>query len=230
MNNNYKIIQDEKALLEFIEWLPELKTNEKFYLCLFARKKYAPEGSKLTSDKSQLKRFVADKKFLFSKIKQLECALGSYTTSNGHPVPEESLALYITPNPRDLEKATKNALIKFAHQVTEKTAVFSPQSEILSIIQTSASNKEYLDFDFDGIEPEIVLNAIEGKINKNALTFVKTRGGFHVLVKMGLVENQYKKTWYNTLTSVVGCDIRGDNLLPVIGCVQGGFTPHFISI
>ena len=40
MKNNYKIISDPDALKEFIEWLPELEDNEKFYLSLFARKKY----------------------------------------------------------------------------------------------------------------------------------------------------------------------------------------------
>lgn len=37
---NYRIIEDETALIDFIKWLPDLKENEVFYVSLFARKKY----------------------------------------------------------------------------------------------------------------------------------------------------------------------------------------------
>jgi len=57
---NYKIIKDEKELKKFIDWLPQLEDGQKFYISLFARKKYgATEG--LKADKGQLKRFTASK-------------------------------------------------------------------------------------------------------------------------------------------------------------------------
>jgi len=43
IEGNYKIIQDEQAFLQFIEWLPELEDNELFYGCLFARKNMTPQ-------------------------------------------------------------------------------------------------------------------------------------------------------------------------------------------
>ena len=35
---NYKIIQNEEKLIEFINWLPEISEDECYYLTLFARK------------------------------------------------------------------------------------------------------------------------------------------------------------------------------------------------
>ena len=67
----YKIINDEEALINFINWLPDLRDNETFYLSLFARKKYAPEaGFVKANDKTQLKRFTAIKLNMLDKIKQ----------------------------------------------------------------------------------------------------------------------------------------------------------------
>jgi len=221
---NYSIIKDEKKLREFIDWLPELLPNEKYYLALFFRKKYCPI---IKTDKGQLKRVTSTKELIYQKIKQMECELGSYT-SDGIALPNEGLALYITPNPRDLEKATKNCLINFANKITQPYSNYNPQSEVLSEIQKSCSRKIFMDFDFDGVEFEDVKSKLDGYINKDCYTVVKTRGGFHLLVEVAKIENQYKKSWYLSLNSIPGVDVRGDNLLPVVGCVQGDFVPHFI--
>ena len=99
---NYKIIADEAQLKAFIEWLPELEKDEIYYVSLFARKKYDTTGT-LKADKGQLKRFSSRKDRLFEKIKHLERPIGTYT-HEGQAVSNESLALYITVNPRSLTK------------------------------------------------------------------------------------------------------------------------------
>jgi hypothetical protein len=70
---NYELIKDKILLTDFVQnWLPDLQDNECFYLCLFARSKYAKneDGSNkfphIKTDKAQLKRFtVSHKEYIF---------------------------------------------------------------------------------------------------------------------------------------------------------------------
>jgi len=225
---NYKIIQNQFLLENFINWLPELKPNEMFYVALFARKKYVSSVN-LKSDKSQLKRFTSNKEMLLTKIKQLECEVGSYIKYD-ITIPQEALALYIMPNPRDLELASKKSVIELAKLGFEEYSNYNPHQIVLNHIQTCSTRKIYYDFDFDHVTPDEVMPKLEGKINLDATTIVRTRGGFHLLVKQELVESKYHKSWHQAIAKTAGCDVRGDNLLPVVGCTQGDYTPHFGAI
>ena len=70
---NYKIIQNEELLKDFVNWLPVLNSNETYYICLFARKKYIQDSEvKIAKDKGQLKCVTSNKEFLFQKLKQMK--------------------------------------------------------------------------------------------------------------------------------------------------------------
>lgn len=221
----YNIITNPDQLKAFINWLPELKPHEKYYCCLFARKKYCEDGVQ-SSDKAQLKRFVTDKERLFDKISQLEVKLGAYQLKNAS-APQESLALYINPNPRDLKKAAYNGMIKLTELLRDDNRAFNPHSEMMTCIQQSRGQKIFLDFDVDN--KDFDFSQLNGIINTDCLEIVKTRGGFHILVRLKDLDPAYKKSFYKDI-SALGVDQTGDQLLPVPGCVQGGFTPRFIKI
>ncbi len=139
---NYQIIKDGQVFLNFIDWLPDLKENEKFYCCLFARKKYCPEEVK-SSDKSQLKRFLTTKERMLDKVKQLEVPMGAYRLKD-KLVPQVSLAFYINPNPRDLRKATFDSIINLTTLLKNNRGDFNPHAEVMSCIQQSAGKRNTL--------------------------------------------------------------------------------------
>lgn len=229
---NYKIINDEAMFRDFISWLPVLKKDECFYMVLMARKKYCkglPEGVPgISRDKAQLRRFtVADISMMYDKVKQLECELGSYV-SERIAIPNEALALYITPNPRNLQKAAKESLIRLANLVTEPYNGYNPHQEVMSITQKSCSRKWVVDFDFDDMDfskefSDVLVNCVDTSV----VSVVKTRGGFHLLVHTDRLEGHSVKNWYKCISGM-GCDVKGDSLLPVVGCCQGGHTPYFL--
>lgn len=249
---NYTIITDENKLKKFIDWLPKLAFNEVFYCALFARSKYVNEEDKETkrlikhikTDKQQLKRFTATKERLFDKIRQCEVPVGSYVqytyenpdrTGNVKrtPIPQKSLALYINPNPRDLHKATIQGVKKLVDLATRNYEGHNPQAEIMSEIQKAKSKKVYMDFDFDNADLNMTQWDLFDKhypiINKEAVHILQTRGGFHLLVELSKIEEEFKNLWYRNISGLPGCDIVGDNMIPIPGTFQGGFTPHFIK-
>ena len=223
---NYTIIKDPVALRRFIDWLPDLEWGEAYYCSLFARSKYCPG---LSGDKQSVKRFTSTKEFLYEKIRQLEVVEGSYMQKHA-PIPQAGLAMYITPNPRSYEKAAKSGMIALAHKVVSKYDGYNPHQLMMSEIQKACSRRVYVDFDFDGKAVEDVHEEISSYVNIDCATFIRTRGGFHLLVKASGVAKEYSKTWYNKIAGMDGIDVRGDMLLPVVGCVQGDFTPHFVTV
>lgn len=243
---NYQIIKDEKLLRDFISWLPELQPTEKYYLCLFYRSKYCKDENgvntmpHIKSDKSQLKRFVSDKKRMYDKIKQLECEIGAYK-HNELSVPQKALALYITVNPRELWKATINSMVKLANCIRDNNILVNPHQEVLSEIQRTKSKTYYVDFnmDIEGLHlmsPEGIIKTLEMRmgtvlyyVNQEAVTFIRSRGGMHILVEPSKVKEHFKNSFYKNLVTLGEVDQSGDQMIPVVGCTQGDFTPHFIN-
>lgn len=236
---NYSIIKDEKLFKDFLNWLPELKEDECYYLCLFARSKYAKneDGSNkfphIKTDKAQLKRITVHKKSLmFEKVKQMECKFGAYKTKDGEDIPQEALALYITPNPRNQRKAMFNLIKRIADIQIANATGYNIHAEAMSAIQKSKSRTCFVDFDVDFPEDKSIdlvelKPFIEERIGKVGISYLRTRGGYHVLVNPDKIELQYQKSWYKEIIKHPFIDIKGDCMIPVPGATQGNFIPHF---
>jgi hypothetical protein len=78
--------------------------------------------------------------------------------------------------------------------------------------------------DLHAVRNEIIANDI---VNIDACHFLLTRGGFHLLIELSKITKEFDKTWYKAITSIEGVDICGDNVIPVVGCFQGGYVPSF---
>lgn len=235
---NYKIIYDEEKLQQFIDWLPDLLPNEQYYVALLARKKYNPETG-LKADKAQLKRFTSTKERLLQKIKQLELPLGLYESGTAE-VSQDNLAIYITPNPRDLHKTSLFLLKEISEKLIRNDNAIHPHTLALNLIQTTTSRKIFFDLDID-FRIEDHQEAIKkfksdmtDCINSDSLTFIKTNGGLHCLINLQNINKEYQKTWYQKVSQLTCQEyevtMNGDNVLPIVGCIQGiDFSPYFLD-
>ena len=231
---NYQIITDENLLDEFISsFLKPCSPDETYYCCLFARSKYAKneDGSNkfphIKTDKNQLKRFLATPNTLKLKIKQLEVPFGAYITKDGEPMPQEALALYITPNRRSQKKAMFKLMKRFIDIQECNGQGFNVNAEAISAVQKSKSKTDWVDFDIDS--KDIDISSIENVLPLGTYKILETRGGYHIMIDRDKVKkSNAPKNWYILLGQMFEIDQSGDNMIPMVGTYQGGFTPKFI--
>lgn len=236
----YKIVQDLEELLRFISFLPDLTPDEKFYVTLFARKKYT-QDPRFRADKTQLKRLTVNKQDLVTELRKLEVAEGLYKFDD-IPIPQHMLAVYINPNPRSMSRSSLELLSRIADKLKNGQPLSNPKSEAMNCIQVTHSRKIFFDIDIDA-KPDISFKVedlrywigINDIINFDALTTIKTRGGFHILVNLESIDPRYKKSWYQGFTKKTpempfDVMMNSDNLIPIPGCVQGGSTPLLLNI
>lgn len=236
----YKIVQDEDELQRFISKLPDLTKDEKYYVTLFARKKYTSD-TRFKSDKAQIKRLTVNKQDLFNELKKLEVAKGLYVF-DGVEIPQEILAVYMNPNPRSMSRSTLEMLSRTADKIKNGQPLGNPKSEAMNCIQVTASRKVFFDIDIDikpgeKLSPNELISWISSNdiINLYALQAIHTRGGYHVLVELDLIAPEYTKRWYQGFTKKyenIKFDVmmNSDNLIPIPGCVQGGAVPRYLNL
>lgn len=240
----YKIILDKDILEEFVDNLPDLELGEKYYISLFARKKYDPNTIN-SSDRVQLGRSTVRKEHIINKLMNWEIPLGAYKLK-GRDVTQKSLAVYINPNPRSTKKAAivmQHKLIDLLHGANED---YNIVREAYSAMQKSKSRGIFVDFDLD-VEKPFDLSPMESILPKYCYDILETRGGYHILVNTQKVKEGNKifrdlrdtashygfdriyKMWYKDIQNAFPVDKTGDQMIPIPGTHQGGFMPQFIK-
>lgn len=229
---NYKIINDEEILDNFIAELPPLTADQVFYVGLFARHKYltAEQKVQIKSKKPQLTRFTCTAKSLKAKLRQLERPLGSYNPPN---IPSECLSAYITINPRSLSLATKEVTKKFVERLLDNPSnIFNPASLAMSEIQKSpAKKKKWFVLDIDVKESLAELETtLKSFLGSTPYRILETRGGYHILIDQQNISKDVKKTWHQNIVKAFKADVDviGDVMIPIPGTNQGTFTPKFV--
>lgn len=224
------IINNQEELEAYVNNLDD-NPDYLWYLCLAQRSKY-------TSTQDNLLHKIKDvfiKRDVCAKHQIIPTLLNWNNTVFEYP---ETLVVYITPNPRSkklslfqLNKLLSDALYSSVYDWSTK--IDNPVYLALNAVYQSKSQGELFDVDIDGVIEYDVLKTELGKIlDLSAVKFVQTRGGFHCLIT---VEKMYLgKTWYTQIRDLKlpGCKIEmkgKNNLLPLPGTTQGGFTPKIIK-
>jgi hypothetical protein len=184
------------------------------------------------------------------KIRQLECPVGSYKLKDV-VAPQESLALYITVNPRSQTLAARGSLKKLADLISNPYQGWNVHQEVMSQIQKAKSRTCWVDFDiddkavFDDKLPKLLqhirdwiddINSgfVISDIFKDACKVLETKGGYHILIDPAKIKSGnsklWVKIWYKTIINLYEgkIDQVGDNMIPVVGCSQGDFVPRFL--
>ena len=143
-----------------------------------------------------------NKERLIEKLKQLEIPLGLYKQDE-NPIPNHAIACYITANPRCNKKALQLMMKKGLDLMIANDNRFNLHQEAMSCVQKSKSYTFVLDFDID-IDKDLfkeldIENKVLQYVNEEAISWLETRGGFHLLIKPNLVNKEFSKTFYNNI-------------------------------
>lgn len=226
---NYKLIHNEDQLKKFINFLPDLGDNEGYFIILIARKKWYPESGIPSAHK--LKRETVSKNKIIQTIRQWEVQEGNYE-SVGFPIDQRNLGVYIGFNPKNQYNACFELINQCLAAIRSNRNNINVKSMANDVIQGSNGTKHFIDIDVDikeGEDYQEIEKFIKSVVYESHLTFIKTNGGFHCLVKLdGLKGNN---SWYQQIKSHTfksELNIMSNDLVPIVGCNQGTFIPYFL--
>jgi hypothetical protein len=237
--NTYTLIRNEETLKSFIEFLPELKENESYFLILIARKKWFPE-SDIPSAVKLKRESVNSKEKIIQVLKQWEVSSDCYT-SFSKPIHQNNLGVYIGYNPKNQYKACFDLIEKSLEAIKSSRKNINIKSMANDVIQSANGSKNFIDVDVDIKEGEDYLEIVKhikkcigGDENNEYLTFVKTSGGFHCLIRLEkLKEDNDIGNWYQRIKRhdfKSELNIMTHDLMPLVGCNQGLFVPYIFNI
>lgn len=265
----YSLIANEKTIKAFEKIASEALDNAKKRYhspCQLVNLSFQPKDTSSRSRDTNeffIGRIFSPNGDLVDILKELEVKRGSYTyqrsssfsssslfhsdTNKKIPIPNDSLSVHFSLNPRDQVNAlvemnttiTKDVITNGARNVPKKF-----DSCFLSYLHASQQDPQFVDVDVSTKDVGIIQKLFkECSIPKEAMVMsIETRDGFHfvchkdkfpatfytkvVKSPMNTVENV---NWKGEKTTKKYIDVLSDVMIPIPGTYQGGFEVKLIG-
>lgn len=218
-----QLIYSYDKLNEFINFLPEEKPGEVYYICLRA-KKNKNENIAIKDGQVFGTKRICGKRDIIDTIEKYQTS-GSYRKSSIE-LTKNNLSVYITINPRSLLKGFDLLARETVNILTNpRNEIIDPTELAMSCVHRSIASKNFLDFDFDIELTDDIMHSIQKLFNRDPskYRFLKTKNGFHFLVDCKLVNENLIKFCRDK------CDTFGaDQMIPVPGCFQNEYLCEFV--
>jgi hypothetical protein len=104
----------------------------------------------------------------------------------------------------------------------------NPISIVYRTLRRSPSRIIYHDIDFDSVDIPETINSVAELINIDSVSILPTKGGVHFIINLSKVDLVTYPDWKSNISKLAGYDqlmAVGDNMIPIPGCNQFGFTP-----
>lgn len=191
------MIEDREQFDRFVEILPDLGSDEVYFISLSARKKYLDEEERVRYDLGRTEMFARQvarsKEQLYHVARKLRGILDNRTTRTGYPMPKHAVVVYANINPTSTVKAT-NKFVKDINKAREQVMNATLKGNVpdfgafryadrtfMNCLQKSTGNRHFLDIDVDTKDQSILDELLES-IQSLEYYVVDTKGGYHVLV------------------------------------------------
>ena len=239
-------IKDENELKKFYEAvLVPLEQDEVYYIMLAARSKYNSSTTpvELKKGSDMLKRITLRKNdFNCFRNCILELfaptLIGRYVCKKGNPLPLSTYVSFITTNPRNTRRACLGIVNKITEGLMNTNTTLNIENMMLSEIHKSVSRKVFLEFDVDvkgNDDGDKARRFVENSLGDSEYHTLKTRGGYHILLKTKNIDSKIKNTFYRDIQEYSNnmegeVEMKGSHMMtPIGGVTQGGFTPYIMD-
>ena len=210
---NYVLINDEVALIDFVDKLSDTDKDEYYYIALLRRG--------INQENINLKKDFVKKSKIVSTIRNWKKPIGTYTDKEGNTIYNDELSVYLS-----LYKKKQNI------------AVFELLKQTSNILNGSVNLRELIDkllinskspkatisvFDVDLFENQTIEEFLPlyKEILGEGHQYVQTKKGFHIIVDLNIIAKHDNKLWYNSL-------LQSQNNFKIKECIPlstGGLTP-----
>lgn len=144
----------------------------------------------------------------------------------GQPIPHHSLAVYLTPEPRDTDKACRQVCSAFI--LKQGPGEFKLASLYLSECQKCPSQRRILDVDIDDKSKYLPMrDLLVSELNVQVAFTIESRGGYHLLCydlpsKAAKLVHEASQKWGDI-------DLLKNSLVPLPGTLQGGVEVKWLE-